>query len=68
MNSVNVWMNLVIVNFNKIMCGGIGLGGIFYGVVEVSFFFVIIVLFCELCCLLCFILLWIKIFLKFRMS
>lgn len=38
MNSGNVWMNNVIMNLNKIMCGGIGLGGIFYGVVEVSFF------------------------------
>lgn len=34
-NSANVRTNSVIVNLNKIMRGGIGLGGIFHGAVEV---------------------------------
>lgn len=67
-NSANVRTNSVIVNLNKIMRGGIGLGGIFHGAVEVSLFSVIIVLFRELRCLLCLTLLRIKIFLKFRTS
>lgn len=37
-NSGNVRTNNAIMNLNKIMRGGIGLGGIFHGAVEVSLF------------------------------
>lgn len=35
-NSISDGVNKVILSLNRIMCGGIGIGGIFYGVVEVS--------------------------------
>ena len=35
-NSGNVRANTAIMNLNKVMRGGIGLGGIFHGAVEVS--------------------------------
>lgn len=37
-NSGNVRANSAIMNLNKVMRGGIGLGGIFHGAIEVSLF------------------------------
>lgn len=43
-NSMSVCINFVILGLNWVMCGGIGIGGIFYGVVEVSKIILLIVI------------------------